>query len=196
MKRILVLGLCVLLLSLGCARTAAPEPQTAETEPTAVPEAPTETEAPVETETPTETEAPQAEPDLAFDTVTLFGDPINTENLHEYDLIVVNCWAEWCPPCVGEMPELERIHQEFPNVLLLGVLSFSYDMDGAKETVSDTGVTYPVLEPAGTLVKLVNRFDAIPATMFFDSTGNEIANPIVGAMNYQQWKSVIEGLLP
>ena len=185
MKRILPILLAALfVLSAGCTLRK-PAAVTPETEPA-------ETDAPASA--PAVTDTPEA--DLAFDTVTLFGDPISTENLHKYDLIVVNCWAEWCPPCVGEMPELEHIHQEYPNVLLLGVLSFSYDMDGALKIISDAGVTYPVLEPAGTLVDLVNRFDAIPATMFFDSTGNEIADPIVGAMDYEGWKAVIEDLLP
>lgn len=30
-------------------------------------------------------------------------------------LLVVNFWATWCAPCVEEMPELQRIHQEFSN---------------------------------------------------------------------------------
>ncbi|MDE2402497.1 MAG: TlpA family protein disulfide reductase [Burkholderiales bacterium] len=27
--------------------------------------------------------------------------------------IVLNFWATWCPPCIKEMPELERFHREF-----------------------------------------------------------------------------------
>jgi thiol-disulfide isomerase/thioredoxin len=27
--------------------------------------------------------------------------------------LVVNFWAPWCPPCVREMPELDRFHREF-----------------------------------------------------------------------------------
>lgn len=138
----------------------------------------------------------QGEAGLSFDTVTVFGDPISTENLHEYDLVIVNCWAEWCGPCVGEMPELERIHQEYPNVLLIGMLSFSDNVDGAKATISDTGVTYPVILPAGTLMKLLERFDAIPSTVFYDNTGEEIAEPVIGSRSYEEWKAIIEDLLP
>lgn len=157
-------------------------------------------EEPIVTEAPKPeaTEAPAQEngAELSFDTVTLYGDPIDSGNFHEYDLIIVNCWAEWCGPCVRELPELERIHQEYPNVLILGVLSFSYDMEGALATLRDAGVTYPVMEPTGKVIDLVNRFDAIPATMFFDGTGKEIADPIVGSMSYSEWKEVVEDLLP
>ena len=27
--------------------------------------------------------------------------------------LVLNFWATWCPPCVKEMPELDRFHREF-----------------------------------------------------------------------------------
>ncbi len=139
--------------------------------------------------------APSAE-GLTFEAVTLDGQPIDSSIFANYDLIILNCWAEWCGPCVGEMPELERIHQEYPNVLLLGVLSFSNDLDSAKQTVRDTGVTYPVFEPTGALLARVNTFDAIPTTLFLNSQGVEILEPVVGSQSYEDWKTIIEALLP
>ena len=134
--------------------------------------------------------------DLEFDAVTLDGRPIRAGIIREYDLVVINCWADWCGPCVGELPEIERVHREHPNVLFIGLLCNPTSINDAKAILKDAGVTYASMEPNGSLGRLLSRFDAIPATMFFDSTGHEIADPIVGSRSYAEWTEIVEDLLP
>ena len=195
MKKWFVLMLCLLLvLSAGCkAQTPAdPKPETAETTP-----APETTAVPETEETTPAPEAPETgafNMEMVFSGTTLDGEPIDQTIFENYDLIIVNCWAEWCGPCVGEMPALERIHQEYPNVLILGVW-LGDSKSGAKDVISDTGVTYPTLEPVGGLIDLATRSMYIPATYFFDKNGNEVGGEVIGSMDYDEWKTTVDDLL-
>ena len=76
---------------------------------------------------PTETPAP-VPVSFDFDTVDLDGNAVNTrEFAAEHELTLVNFWATWCGPCVGEMPELQSLHERFSteaaetDVAILGV---------------------------------------------------------------------------
>ncbi len=182
MKRLVLILLCALLaLPFGCAGEKSGGAPAAET-PADRSDAAAETGGTVG--------------DLSFDTVTLYGEPISAEIVKGYDLVIVNYWAEWCGPCVGELGELERIRQEYPNVLILGVLTGTDGVDLAKATLERAGVTYPTLEPSGSLIAMSRRSQYITATYFFNGDGVEIGSEVIGAQDYEGWKATVEGLLP
>jgi thiol-disulfide isomerase/thioredoxin len=64
--------------------------------------------------------------------------------------VVVNFWASWCPPCLAEMPEFERVHRRLAGrVAFLGVNQHDQPR-AAEELARSTGVTYPLaVDPAG-----------------------------------------------
>lgn len=134
--------------------------------------------------------------DLSFDTTTLDGRSIRAGVIREYDLIMINCWADWCGPCVEEIPEIERMHKEHPNVLVLGLLCNPSSVGDSKTILKDAGVTYAALEPSGSLVSLMNGTQAFPTTYFFDSTGRQIGEPVVGKRSYAEWNAIVKELLP
>ena len=209
MKRIILLVLCIALIGFaGCTKPApgpdadaTPQAVPAETDPSGLPlDVPENTsdavEATAEPEGPgTETANPEPDNRLHFETTTLYGEAIDDSIFANYDLIIVNCWAEYCRPCISEMPSLEKIHQQYPRVLILGLLVSTLNIDEAKATLESTGVTYPVLEPQGGLTDYANRLPYIPATYFFDRSGVEIGDTIVGAKSYDEWIEIIEGFI-
>jgi len=88
-------------------------------------------------------------------------------------LVVVNFWATWCPPCVQEMPSLERLHRTLgrEGVQVLGV---SIDEDEAvlRRFVAARGVTFPILrDPGGRRAAEAYRTTGWPETFVIDPAG-------------------------
>jgi len=121
-----------------------------------------------------------------------------------YDLTLVNLFTTWCTPCVAEMPELEKLYQQWKdegvNVVgfVLDVLDedgkiVQENLEGAQELVKQTGVTYPVLIPDATnLNGRLNGIDSFPETFFVDGEGNVVGKAYVGSNDLEGWQEVVE----
>lgn len=134
---------------------------------------------------------------LTFSTTTLYGKEIDSSILKKYDLIMVNFWAEWCGPCVGELPDIQKIYKEYKNVLVLGAYVDSNDA-GAIAAAEKAGVTYPLFRAPHHFydyLDMDNGSFAIPQTCFFNSKGYQLNSAYVGSRNYEWWKQIVDELL-
>ena len=148
-------------------------------------------------------EMPEEPPaDLVFETVDTDGNRVTSEEIFSAnDITMVNCWATWCPPCVGELPELAKLNEAFKekNCAIVGVLLDGYE-DGAIETgqeiMEEAGVVYLNILPWSTIEEKFS-LQYIPTTYFVDSRGNIIGDPVVGAqvdVYEEQIDALLEGL--
>ena len=100
-----------------------------------------------------------------LDTGTLAGRPV-----------LVNLWATWCAPCIAEMPTLDALAGELPDVK---VLTVSQDVRGA-EVVSpffaarDFSHLEQWLDPDGELGSALSEDGQMPLTVLFDAQGREV----------------------
>lgn len=188
-------GLALVLLAalvLGLALTScAPAAPAVEATEAPAAEAPA-TEAPAAA-----TAEPSDEGGMSFTLTTLTGETIDDSIISNNKLTMVNYWATWCGPCVGEIPDLQKINEEYADkgFSIIGVLIGDDDYDGARQFMSDTGVTYPVVLPEGVFYTLASGIQAIPTTMFFDSNGQQVGETQIGSMSYSNWVSLIDSLL-
>lgn len=65
-------------------------------------------------------------------------------------VVVVNFWATWCPPCIEEMPALDRLHRKLHEEGLT-VVAISEDDSISLPTdfIEKTPVSFPVVHDAG-----------------------------------------------
>ena len=134
-----------------------------------------------------------------FETLDLDGNTVTEDIFSKADVTFVNVWGTFCPPCIGEMPDLEQIHQELPdNMQMIGILCDVESMDvpqyqEALEIVKETGVTYPSLIGNGSMTGLLQSVYAVPTSFFVDSNGCMIGAPVVGA-NLDAYKILLQEL--
>ena len=86
--------------------------------------------------------------------------------------LVINFWATWCPPCIHEMPELERFYQENrARASVWGVSFEDTDVELVREFVADLGVTYPILGLGQDPLTGYGKVRVLPTTFVIDPEG-------------------------
>ena len=110
---------------------------------------------------------------------------VTQEFFGQYDLTMVNVWASWCGPCKSELPELAELYGKLPeNVGFLSItVDDPQDVKEAKALLEENGCTFPCLDSqtsTGLFKNFLGKVNAIPTTVFFDRSGNEVGGWILG----------------
>ena len=94
------------------------------------------------------------------------------------NVVLVNFWATWCPPCRKEMPDLDALYSQFHKKGLI-VLAIS-DEEAAKVEpfLKDHPVRYPILLDPGRKVNERFGVDGIPKSFVYDREGRLVATAI------------------
>ncbi|MCI6275214.1 MAG: redoxin family protein [Clostridium sp.] len=147
-------------------------------------------------ETKKEEEKKIAAPDF-----TLYDQYGNKHSLSEYKgkTVFLNFWATWCPPCRGEMPDIEEIYKEYnenrEDVIILGVASPDTPREGSKEEIADfleeKGYTFPVVFGEKDSMLYKYSISSFPSTFIIDKEGY-VKQYARGAMSKNTMKKLIE----
>jgi len=114
------------------------------------------------------------------------GFPAGSLDLSSYrgQVVVVNLWATWCPPCVEETPSLEAFAEKMREhgVVVLGI-SVDDDADALKDFVQKYHLSYPIgRDPDRALSARFGTFQ-FPETYILDRRGL-LAEKIIGATDW------------
>ena len=148
--------------------------------------------------TPGQVPAPQQgflAPD--FELKTPAGETIKLSTLRG-QVVLVNLWATWCPPCREEMQTIEKVYQEYKaqGLTVLAVNMTSQDDPLAiTPFVKERKLTFPILlDETGAAAKAY-QMRSLPSSYFIRRDG--IINEVVigGPMSEALLRTRIESLL-
>ncbi len=113
-------------------------------------------------------------------------------------VLVVNFWASWCPPCVEEMPTLDKIAQEYAskNVLIVGIGIDS--PSNIRQFLEKTPVSYPImiggLDGSALAKQMGNAQGALPYTVIINAKGKSVFTKL-GKISEEELKKAINSAL-
>ena len=135
---------------------------------------------------------------VRFAGTTLSGEPFDVRE-HRGDVVVVNVWGSWCPPCIAEAPALQEV---WTDTRALGVQFIGIDTQdnaaAARAHEKRFGVTYPSIDDDGGRVLLGLRGSlppkAIPSTIVLDRSGR-VAARVLGQVRASTLRALIADAL-
>ena len=138
-----------------------------------------------------------------FDTSVFIGKPT-----------LLNIWATWCPPCIGELPHLNELAKEYgERINIIGLHSEGLTITPAGELAGDDGknaaaiklrdeqgLTFPLVNPDQLLFVLLNdpqyglSISVLPTTWLIDGEGY-IRSVVESAYDKAGWAEIIDQFL-
>jgi len=128
-------------------------------------------------------------------TLTLFdGGQLSLSELRG-QVVVINFWASWCPPCRDEALVLERAWRSYRDrgVVFVGV-DYMDTEPAAQAYIEEFGVTYPNGPDLGTRIAQAYRIKGVPETFFITPQG-EVAEVFIGPLSEARLTAILEWLL-
>ena len=116
------------------------------------------------------------------------------------DVVVLNVWGSWCPPCRKEAPALQAVYEQVADqgVQFIGVNTRDPNLTDALAFEEQFGLTYPSVVDTDGRRLLAFRDSlpptAIPSTLVIDRNGN-LAVRVLGEISESSLHDLVADVL-
>ena len=114
---------------------------------------------------------------------------------YDGDVVIMNFWATWCPPCRAEMPGLNRFYEAYKDE---GVVILAINEEESAETVRPfvqlNNFTFPVLLDGDGRVAQQYSTRSFPTTFIIDRSG-VIQHVQTGEISERELEEIVLPLL-
>lgn len=123
--------------------------------------------------------------DYQWQLVDIQGNPLDFQSLRE-EVILVNVWASWCPPCVAEFPSFVELYKDYGDRVAFAFVAHD-DKAKVEAFLNKKGYDLPVYFSLGSPPRALGS-KSIPATFIISRSGKIAVNE-TGATNWNSKKT-------
>lgn len=109
---------------------------------------------------------------------------------YEGQWLVINFWAEWCPPCLEEIPELGKLAAENSEIAVIGVSYDKLSNHELQQLVEKYDISYPIVATEPMPFLPVAKPQSLPGTYLVSPSGQAMG-PILGKVDRQKILEII-----
>ena len=115
---------------------------------------------------------------------------------HRGEIVVLNFWATWCPPCRQEIPGFIALQNEFENqgVTFVGVSLNKDGFSSVRPYAEKMGINYPLVVDDGSVAPKYGGIRILPSTVLIGPEGT-IQHRKVGYFPEEQLRSQLNAML-
>ncbi len=144
---------------------------------------------------------------ITFTAKDLNGKSVSSSIFGKNKVTMVNIWGTFCGPCIREMPDLAKLNEanKSKGVEVVGIVIDILDRKGNVDSrvkssgeaiIKQTGANYTHIVPTKEMFYgFLKDVQAVPTTIFVDSTGKQIGQAYLGSRSEKEWQKIIDEIL-
>jgi thiol-disulfide isomerase/thioredoxin len=125
----------------------------------------------------------------------LDGREIGSEQL-KGKVVVVDFWATWCVPCIGEIPGYIDLQKKYAadGLVIVGISLDQKGPDHVRKFAESKGMNYRIAMADDNVADLFGGLAVIPTTFLINREGR-IVHRKVGAMTHEEYEKIVKQAL-
>ena len=119
---------------------------------------------------------------------------------YQGQVVIVDFWGTWCPPCRAEVPSFIRLQKRYgeKGFQMIGLNyegdNSEADAEKVRDFIKSENINYPCALGDDATQQQVPELDSYPTTLFIDKSG-KVRLKLVGLHSYERLAAVVETLM-